>query len=243
MATHLLRTAAVLAFVLAVLWALSACAVSQQLSIRTDGSGETTIGIDIDPEIASYIRDLAKLTGAELPETGLVNLEPIYDSLRARAGVTVIRVEAPNEHLVELEFTFEDVRAIFRSASLLGKTGVVTLEELEEGTSFKLYLDIDNYNQLSTLFPMLDDPVIRAMGPEENTEITAKDYLTMMGFVFGPDGPPAISDSLITIEITAAGELVSQHGGRVEDGVVIFEIALLDLLLLHKPVDLQVVFR
>ena len=81
------------------------------------------------------------------------------------------------------------------------------------------------------------------MGPEENTEITSEDYLTMMGFVLGPSGPDAIADSLITIELTVEGELVSQSGGRVEDGVVIFEVPLLDLLLLHEPIDLQVVFR
>jgi len=31
--------------------------------------------------------------------------------------------------------------------------------------------------------------------------------------------------------------------GRIEDGVAIFELNLLELLLLHEPVDLEVVFR
>ena len=243
MAAHLRRATVALAVVLAALWALGACAVSQQLTIRTDGSGETAIGIDINPEIASYIRELATLTGAELPETGLVDLEPIHDSLRARPGVTVMRVEALDEHRVEVQFAFEDAEAIFRSPSLLWEAGVVTFEELEDGMSLRLYLDIDNYKQLSTLFPLLDHTVIRAMGPEENEDITAEDYLSMMGFVLGPVGPPAISESLITIEATVDGELVSQRGGRVEDGMVIYEVALLDLLLLHEPIDLQVVFR
>ena len=132
---------------------------------------------------------------------------------------------------------------MFPSPSLLWEAGIVTFEEVEEGTRVRLYLDLDNYKQLEQIFPVLDDPVIRAMGPEENTEITAEDYLTMMGFVLGPSGPDAITESVITIRLNVDGELVSQRGGRIEDGVAIFELNLLDLLLLHEPVDLEVVFR
>ena len=217
--------------------------MTQQLTVRDDRSGETAIAVDIDPEPLAHVQQLVALTGAELPEDGLVNLDRMRDSVSARPGVTVIRIESPEEHRVEVEFAFADAQALFPSASLLWEAGLVSFEEVEEGTRMRLYLDLDNYKHLSEIFPMLDDPVVRAMGPEENTEITSEVYLTMMGFFLGPSGPDAIADSLITIELTVEGELVSQSGGRVEDGVVIFEVPLLDLLLLHEPIDLQVVFR
>lgn len=240
---QLFRAIILTASLFAALWTFCSCAVSQQLTIRTDGSGDTSIIVQISPEIASYLREIATLTGAKLPETGLIDLSPINKSLEARPGLTIVRVEAPVEHQVELEFSFEDVEAIFRSASLLWEAGVVTFEEIEGKASLRLYLDIDNYRQLSTLFPVLDDPVIRAIGPEENTDISAKDYLSMMGFVLGPGGPPAISESLIIIKVTVDGELISQSGGRMEGETLIYEIPLLDFLLLHEPIDLRVVFQ
>ena len=243
MATHLRHAAGTLALVLAALWAFGACAVTQELTVRDDRSGETEITVDISPDLVARIQEMAALTGAELPEDGIVNLDGIRRSLSARPGVTVIRIELPEAHRVQVEFAFADAPAIFPSASLLWEAGIVTFEDVEEGTRVRLYLDLDNYKHLSEIFPLLDDPVVRAMGPEENTEITSEDYLTMMGFVLGPSGPDAIADSLITIELTVEGELVSQSGGRVEDGVAIFEVPLLDLLLLHEPIDLQVVFR
>lgn len=64
------------------------------------------------------------------------------------------------------------------------------------------------------------------------------------GLRLGPTGPDAISYPLITIELTVVeGEPVSQSRGRIKDRVAIFEVSLLDLLLLHEPIDLQVVFR
>ena len=244
MTTHRLpRAATTLALVLAALWALGACAATQELFVRADRSGETTIDIDLTPEVVARIQEMAALANIELPEKGFVNLETLHDTLDALPGVTVTHLDAPEDHRLELAFAFADAPAIFRSPSLLWEAGIVTFEEVEEGTRVRLYLDLDNYKQLSDIFPTLDDPVIRAMGPEENTEITAEDYLTMMGFVLGPSGPDAISESLITIRLTVDGEIVSQRGGRIEDGVAIFELNLLDLLLLHEPVDLEVVFR
>lgn len=211
--------------------------------MRADRSGETAIAIDLTPDVVARIQEMAALADIELPEEGFVNLETLHDTLSALPGVTVTQIDAPDDHRLELAFAFEDAPAIFPSPSLLWEAGIVTFEEVEEGTRVRLYLDLDNYKQLSDIFPILEDPVIRAMGPEENTGITAEDYLTMMGFVLGPSGPDAISESVIIIRLTVDGEIVSQRGGRIEDGVAIFELDLLDLLLLHEPVDLEVVFR
>ena len=244
MVTHRLRRAArALVLVLASLWALGACAVTQDLTVRADRSGETVIAIDLAPDFVARVKEMAALADIELPDEGMINLETLHETLAALPGVTVTQVEAPEENLLDLAFSFEDAPAMFPSPSLLWEAGIVTFEEVEEGTRVRLYLDLDNYKQLEQIFPVLDDPVIRAMGPEENTEITAEDYLTMMGFVLGPSGPDAITESVITIRLTVDGELVSQRGGRIEDGVAIFELNLLDLLLLHEPVDLEVVFR
>lgn len=237
------RLAGRIAIVLTALWALGACAVTQELYLRGDRSGETTIAIDFSADLVARVQEMAEITGAEIPEDGIINLEPIHNRLTVRPGVTVFRVESPSEHRVEVEFAFEDAEAILPSADAIAQAGIVTFEEVEDGTRVRFYLDVDNYGLLAEVFPMLDDPVISAMGPEENTEITQEDYLSMMGFILGPAGPEAIADSLITIRVTVDGELVSQRGGRMEDGLAVFEVPLLDLLLLHEPVDLEIVIR
>ncbi len=244
MTTHRRRRAGrTLALVLAAVWALGACAATQELFVRADRSGETAIAIDLTPDLVARIREMAPLTGVELPEEGIVNIEKLRDTLDALQGVTVARAEAPEELRLEVAFAFADALAMFPSPSLLWEAGIVTFEEVDEGTRIRLYLDRDNYKQIKSIFPILDNPFVVAMGPDENAEITSDDYLTMMGFLLKPEVADTIPESVITIRLTVDGELVSQRGGRIEDGVAIFELNLLDLLLLHEPVDLEVVFR
>ena len=225
------------------LLALGACAVTQELHLRADRSGETTIAIGFSADLVARVQEMAELTGSEMPEEGVINLEPIHNRLSARPGVTVDRVEAPEEHRVEVAFAFDDAQAILPNPGAPAAPGIVTVDEVEDGTRVRFYFDLANYGLLAEVFPMLADPAIRAMGPEENTEITEDDYLAMMGFILGPAGPEAIADSLITIRVTVDGEPVSQRGGRVDGGAVVFEVPLIDLLLLHEPIDLEVVFR
>ena len=230
--------------VLACMWVLSACAGTQEIIVRSDRSGETMISIDLVPDVVERIEEMAALTGIELAEDGLINLDSLRKTLNTLPGVTVTRVENTEEHSFSITFTFADALTIFPSPNPLWEAGIVSLENLEEGTQMRIYLDLDNYEQLSEVFPALEDPVIRAIGPEENTQITADDYLTMMEFILGPSGPEAISESVVTIKVTVEeGELVSQSGGRIEDGVALFNLRLLDLLLLHEPIDLQISFR
>lgn len=231
-----------LALVLTAFWALGACTVTQQLHLHGDGSGETTIAIDYSAEMVALVQELAELPGAELRGDGIINLEPIHYRLMALPGVTVYRVEAPERHRVEIEFAFRDAREVLPGAAVDAEIGLVTLEESKDGTRrVRLYLDLANYGLLSKVFPLLEDPVIRSMGPQENTQRTQEDYLEVMSFILGPTGPDALSASLVTVHVTADGELVSQRGGRVEGGRVVFEVPLLDLLLLPEPLDKDIV--
>ena len=229
--------------VFAALFAVAACAVTQEVTVRADRSGETAIAIDLAPALVARVQELAAFAGDEPPEDGAINLAKLRHTLSALPGMTVIRVESPGENRVEVEYSFKDAPAAVPSPSLFPEPSIVTFEDLEEGTRLRLYLDLHNYDQLRQIFPALDDGILGFFGPGENTEITAEDYLMMMGFILGPRVTDALSESVITIRLTVDGELISQRGGRLEDGVAVFEINLLDLLLLHEPVDLEIVLR
>ncbi len=230
-----------LVLTLAAIWALGACTVTQQLHLRGDGSGETTVAIDYSTEMVALVRDLAELPGAELRGDGIINLEPIHNRLMKRPGVTVYRVEAPERHRVEIEFAFRDAREVLPAAAA-NAIGLVTFEEVEDGAlRVRLYLDLANYGLFAEVFPLLEDPVIRSLGPQDNTQRTREDYLELMSFILGPTGPEALAAALVTVRVTADGELVSQRGGRVEGNAVVFEVPLLDLLLLPEPLDMDIV--
>lgn len=236
---------------LSALWALGACTVSQQIHLRGGCSGETAIAIEFSDSDA-LVHDL---TGRS--EAGADALASFGNRVRShldtREDVTAVRVDSSEADRMEVEFAFRDARAVLPNAPLrplilaseaLAEVDFITFEEVAEGTRVRAYLDLNGYRQFSSLFPLLDNPLIRPLGPEESAGLTPEDYLAIVAFVLGPDGPAAISDSEIAIRIRVDGELVSQRGGRVEeDGAVVFEVPLLDVLLLHQPLEMEIVAR
>ncbi len=62
----------------------------------------------------------------------------------------------------------------------------------------------------------------------------------MITFTLGADGPALLKKSFIDLVIKPEGEIVSQTGGTVANGAVIFRIPLLRLLVLDKPLDYSV---
>jgi hypothetical protein len=52
-----------------------------------------------------------------------------------------------------------------------------------------------------------------------------------------------VKKSFIEVAIRPEGEIVSQTGGVVSNGTVVFRIPLLRLLVLDKPLDYSVTFK
>lgn len=236
------------AVALSALWALGACTASQQIHLRGNCSGETAIAIEFSDSDA-LVQDL---TGRTRRGTRALEIagNRIRSQLAARPGVTAVRVQSGADR-VDVEFAFRDAQEVLPSAPLRplilapearAEAGFITFEQVAEGTRVRAYLDLDGYRQFSGLFPLLDYPFVRPLGPEESAGLTPEDYLAIVAFVLGPDGPAALSDSAITIRVSVDGELVSQRGGRVDDdGAAVFEVPLLDVLLLHQPLELELV--
>lgn len=185
----------------------------------------------------SYSRALMALAQemAGLEGDGDIGSDALHHRLSEVPGVTVYRAVSFREPRLEVIVRFED------AAELL--PGVISFTRVEDGTRARLYLDTERAWRLVQVFPVLNHPGIRSIGPVENADSTREEYLSMMSMVLGPDGAQSLADSTIVVRIDVDGDLVSQRGGRMEAGAVVFEVPVLDALLLHEPIDLEVVFR
>ncbi len=132
---------------------------------------------------------------------------------------------------------------MFARDETLKSAGAVVYTESEGKKTVKLHLDRSNYTQLSTLFPLLKDPVFAGLGPQVNDTTNDADYLEMIRFTMGDDGPTLLKKSFITLTIDPEGDIVSQTGGTVSGSAVVFRIPLLRLLVLDKPLDYSVTFK
>ena len=94
------------------------------------------------------------------------------------------------------------------------------------------------------MFPVLDNPLIASMGPQPNSIISESEYLEMMVFLLGEDGPKAIEESEVNLTIKIEGSIVSHSDGElISSDSLLFEIPLLSILVLNDPINYEIVFE
>jgi hypothetical protein len=239
-----LRLAVTAALVVSFLALALSCTVNQGIVIKADGSGTLTMHVEVSKLLHEYVSSLAEVAGKPLTDNGkLFDVAGIKKDFESRPGITVKKVVTPTPDSMDLELAFASIQNVFSSDPTLKGAGAVTYAESAGKKTVKLHLDRANYSQLSGLFPALKDPVFAGLAPQVNDTVTDAEYLDMIRFSMGDDGPALVKKSFITLTIDPEGEILSQSGGTIGGGAVVFKIPLIRLLVLDKPLDYSVMFK
>ncbi|HVO40701.1 MAG TPA: hypothetical protein VMV03_16840 [Spirochaetia bacterium] len=225
--------------------ALTACSSSQTFVIRGDGSGTMTLHVEVSRLLHDYIVSLGEVSGTSAAPSGdrIFDQEAIRKGFEAQPGVSVDSLSSPGPSVLDASLSFLSLSAIFAGTAGLGASQAVVLSESEGVKTLKIHLDRANYRQVAALFPLLQAPVLQSLGPQVNEKVSNEDYLEMVRFAIGDDGPALVRKSFIVITIRPEGEIVSQSGGTPASGAVVFRVPLLRLLVLDSPLDFSVSFR
>lgn len=215
---------------------LASCTVTETLDISAEGPGSSTADIHVEQFFIDVLYDFAEF----LPEGN----ESIMDSaiedfeahLAALPSITSASAEKTGENQYTLSFDYTDV------ASFLADFGV-TEQSLFTITddSFTFNLDIANYPELKTVVPFLADPNFEVYGPEYNQGMSEADYLEMISFLLGEEGPDAISNGKVTILLDVPGTIADvQNAEAIDDDTVSFSFPIIQFLLLSEPIGFSV---
>jgi hypothetical protein len=229
----------------ALLLVLSSCTMTNTVVVKTDGSGTVAVRLEVTKLFSEYLASMAELSGqADAAKSGqLFDLKEIRKGFESKPGITVRKLASPRPEVLEADLAFRSLQEVFAADVALKSAGVVTFTQANGTRTVKLHLDRANYKQLSALFPGVSNPLVEGMGPQANDTITEAEYLEMITFSLGEEGPALVKKSFIDVAIRPEGEIVSQSGGTVSGGTVLFRIPLLRLLVLDKPLDYSVTFK
>ncbi len=237
--------AAALSAVLLGALALSACSVSQTVVIAGDGSGTLVMHADVSTLLRDYLVSLAELSGnpSPLKEGRIFDAAAIGKDLQSRPGIVVRKVSTPTSSVLDLELGFDSVQHLLSGQDALTDTGALVFVDAGDRSTLRLHLDRATWGQLARTFPPLRDPIVAQLGPQGNGPVTDDDYLSMIRFSVGDAAPGLLKKSFITLTVQPPGEIISQTGGAISGGAVVFRIPLLRILVLDRALDYSVTFR
>jgi len=223
---------------------LAACSVNQVLTIRADGSGTTSLRVVTTKLLREYITDLQAVTGAAAPANGSIfDVAKLQKDLAARPGLTVKKVASPSPDVLEVDLGYRSVEEVYGSVESVKKSGLVLYTVAGGQKTLKVHLDRRNFKELAAVFPAMNGTAFEGIAPQEQDTTTESEYLDMIEFTLGPDGPAALKASYIDLVVKPEGTIVSQTGGTVTNGAVTFRIPLIRVLLLDKPLDYSIVWK
>ena len=212
---------------------LASCTVTETIDVTASDSGKSTTDVQVEQffiDVLYSFADFLPEENADIMGNAVADLSSQLESLPSVESPSIETVE---ENHYRLSFDFTDI------AELITDLGISEQSIFSIGdNSFSFYLDINNYPELKTIVPFLADPNFEVYGPEYNQGMSEADYLEMIYFLLGEEGPDAISNGEVTINITVPGTITSvENAEQISENTISYSFPVIAFLLLSQPLS------
>ena len=232
------------------------CSARQDLSLKADGSGSTTVRIDLHPIFVQYLRDLT--AGLSMEGSGAGDAdggEPfrIFDEAKiaaafARTGGATLqdfRRTAPGH--IELTASFDNPAAVLPAPQDPGVAPVVEFSERGGVRDLRFSLNSRNVSSLYSLLGMQEQQTMLTFGPQPDP-LTEAEYIDMMVYALGTyaersELERAMQSQNLQIVVQVEGEILAAEGFTLRDGRAEATIPFLQPATLFEPLELSLRWR
>jgi len=232
------QTTRLLVAVLASLLLLGSCTITENISFKQTGYHISAFDFTVEDFFLAVLKDFSEFAPEDKDISQMDKaIGDFEQALQYSPTTKNVELHKLDEHSYEGVFEFSDLQ---RLVTDLGAGENQSLLDISEH-SLTFFLSLDNYEQLVPVIPFLADKNFEAFGPVYNQGLSAADYLEMISFMLGEEGPPAIERSVITLRVNTPKEITSFSNGRkVSPRVYEFSFPLIDFLLLAEPITFTV---
>jgi hypothetical protein len=216
----------------------SGCVMQQGISMNANNSGWATTDLVVDDFFIAVLDDFASFTpGSKKTSIMDASVNDFLKMLETKPSASNITLVKTGENSYFFDFDFTSLPQFLLEMNKMERQSILTVAPSGKNTVMKFYLDLKNYPELAKMVPFLADPNFETFGPLYNEGLSAADYLDMISYILGEEGPDAIMQSVISIRIATPTSVISQQGGtKTGTNTVRFDIPLIDILLLAKPI-------
>lgn len=220
------------------------CTMKQEISLASDGSGTASVEINLKSFVLPTIEDLAEVSPDVDPDE-LLSPEKITESMLENPEISNVKASRPLKNKLLIDFDFGNIEDLFaQTEDDVQESGLIKIETLGNQKKLTLTINKETYRGFSHIIPNIDDPTMSALAPDPEMEISEDEYLDMIEFFFGDDGPSGILDSMLTLVLNVDGTIVDQQGGiKLSGNSVEFNVPLIRILLLDSNLVYSVTYK
>lgn len=217
---------------------LSSCVVNEKLTFTGDNTGMSTTDITIDDFFISVLNDLSSISdkdGEEIMDDAMINFADIVDASSYSSKMSLLKMKDEMRYLISFDYSSLD--SLIKDLNG-GKSN--TLLKLS-GKTLTFNLDINNYGELKSVIPFLNDRNFEVYGPEYSNGMSEDEYMEMITFLLSEESGESLSKSFVSIVISLPGKVKSVIGAeKTGEKEITFTFPVIDFLLLNSPLSFSV---
>lgn len=218
------------------------CSSSHKIHINSDNSATISFSI-INKE--SLMQTLVEWGAIQNSDT-LINTKQIQRDLEQDKNIENVKLSSTDNNNYLGSFYVTNINNLFTDSTknIPKELQVFSLTDMDGIKTLKIQMSLENYAYLKQALPILQEESIDMLGPDANQEVSKEEYLDMMSFSLGDNGPQDILDSIIKLEISVDGLITEINGGiRLSENSALFEVSLIDIILLKKKLIYSLTYK
>lgn len=218
---------------------LASCSVTEKLSLNNTKGGTSSSDIHVEQFFVDVLEDFAEFLPTSDKSIMDEAMEGFARDLSGKSSTSSVNFEKTGTNSYSLSLEYSNLLDLVSEMGA-DKQTLISMES----NSLRFYVDIDNFDELTKIVPFLADPNFEVYGPLYNQGTTEEDYLDMIFYLLGEDGPDAIKSGIVSIDVSVPGRITSVEGAtRISNSTARFTFPIIDFLLLNKPLTFTINWR
>ena len=207
--------------------------------LREGGAADLTISASLEPRMSAIIRSLNAIMGGSGPEM-ILDGHSIGRSIAVSPGVQSVAMANTGPAALEGKIVISKVEDFL---SLANGTPFVTYTEnrVNGKSTGRILISLDRRNApglIALLSEEAEDYLTALMAPAViGEDLTKTEYLGLVASLYGQAAANEIRTAKIRAAIDFPGPVTSVRGGTAQGSRAVFEILLLDILVLETPMS------
>lgn len=241
MVKHKVNKILIILLALAIAVSTSSCVVTENLGFKSTGYNTSSFNFTVEDFFIAVLEDFSEFM-PEDEDTSIMeaSIQDFEKALKSSPTTNSVYFKKLYDNAYDGVFNFTDIQRLFSDLGAGNNQNLLTVKN----NTLTFTLSMDNYDQLVPVIPFLADENFEAFGPVYNQGLSEADYLEMISFMLGEEGPPAIKKSTITLRIATPTAITNFTGGKkINDNLYEFSFPLIDFLLLADPITFSVSWK
>ncbi|MDR0389751.1 MAG: hypothetical protein LBH73_06750 [Spirochaetaceae bacterium] len=220
---------------------LASCSSQTAAVLGQSGAADIQLKASLEPRMARLIRSFSGTLGDNSAGNSLDG-PAIAESMKQAPGVNAVSFYNIDSTTIEGTLSVANVEDFLSLSSLPESSHLI---HYTQGRQLSIQLDLASGPELlGALSPDVADYLSAIMAPVSTGErLSPEEYLELVRSVYNPGISEEIAGARIQARIEVPGTITRVQGGSFSGREARFDIALLDLLVLEKPILYEIEWR